>query len=235
MNKEIVVGFLIEHGKECCNDSISRHIREKRKCTFCLDINRDTSLLITHMGEARKTIDVGLALSSKSKLAHYLPYQTAGFKLFFQHGESESEHILHVLKEVFSQGYERAVVLSHSVPNLPVDYIERAVEYLRKGSDLVMGPLENGMFYLVGLARDMFERLLRLDVFRTFGFVDGTASEETLRVLKDHALKPRFLPKWYVVKSLEDLRKLCEDTSLGRGRKTRWIGSTIEDLSDIIR
>jgi glycosyltransferase A (GT-A) superfamily protein (DUF2064 family) len=235
MNKEIVVGFLVEHGEECCNDSISRHIREKRKCTFCLDLNRDTSLLISHMGEARKTIDVGLALSPASKIAHYLPYQTAGFKLFFQHGENETAQILHVLKSVFSQGYERAVILSHSVPNLPVDYIEKAVDYLRKGTDLVMGPLENGMFYLVGLSRGMFERLLRLDVFRTFAFVDGKASELTLEVLKSHALKPRFLPEWYVLKSIEDLRKLCEDSSLGRGRKTRWIGSTIEDLNDIIR
>jgi hypothetical protein len=235
MNKEIVVGFLIEHGEECCNDSISRHIREKRKCTFCLDINRDTSLLISHMGEARKTIDVGLALAPSSTLAHYLPYQTAGFKLFFQHGENESEQILNVLNEVFSRGYDRAVILSHSVPNLPVDYIERAVDYLRKGTDLVMGPLENGMFYLVGLSKDMFERLLRLDVFRNFAFVDGSAFEEALGVLKSHSLKPRFLPKWYVVKSIEDLRKVCEDSSLGRGRKTRWIGGTIEDLSDIIR
>jgi glycosyltransferase A (GT-A) superfamily protein (DUF2064 family) len=235
MNKEIVVGFLIEHGKECCNDAISRHIREKRKCTFCLDINRDTSLLITTMQEARRTIDVGLALCPESKLAHYLPYQTAGFKLFFQHGASESEHIIHVLKEVFYQGYERAVILSHSVPNLPVNYIESAVEHLRNGIDLVMGPLENGMFYLVGLARGMFERLLRLDVFKTFAFVDGPASEETLRILKDHALKPRFLPKWYVVRSLEDLKKLSEDSSLGRGRKTRWLDGTIEDLNDIIR
>lgn len=235
MNKEIVVGFLIEHGKECCNDAISRYIREKRKCTFCLDLNRDTSLLITTMQEARRTIDVGLALSPESKLAHYLPYQTAGFKLFFQHGRSESEHITHVLKEVFSQGYERVVILSHSVPNLPVDYIERAVDYLRNGTDLVIGPLENGTFYLVGLARDMFERLLRLEVLGTFAFVDGPASGETLRVLKDHALKPRFLPEWYVVRSIEDLKKLHEDSSLGRGRKTRWIGSTIEDLNDIIQ
>ena len=234
MNKEIVVGFFKEHGRECRYEAISQHIKQKRNCTFCLDINRDISLLITRVEGARKTVDVGLALGPDADITHYLPYERAGFKLFHQRGTTESEHILSVLRDIFAQGYEKVVVLSHSTPNLPVAYLERAIGAMRRGMDLVVGPLENGMFYLVGLTGRTFDRLQNLPVVHKLGFLDGLSCDRSVKAFKDVALDPLVLPKWYIVKTLEDLKKVYEDTSSGKGNKARWIGGTISELHEHI-
>ncbi len=154
MNNEIVVGFLNEHRQQCQHLSVSNRIKTKRSCEFCRHMNRDISLLMSNIHGARKTVDIGLALSAIAEINTYQPYKIAGFELLYQEGNNESERIKNTFENMFLKGYKTVIIISPSVPNLPVSYLENALSYLRKKeNNLVLGPLKNGMFYLIGMKK----------------------------------------------------------------------------------
>ena len=109
MNSEIVIGFLNEHQPACQHVTVSNNIKLKKACEFCQSMNRDVCILITHIYGARKTVDVGLALSPLAKIGPYSPYKKAGFELFSQDGETESDKIKNVFNEAFERDYEYGI------------------------------------------------------------------------------------------------------------------------------
>ncbi len=147
MNSEIVIGFLNEHQPVCRHASVSNSIKTEKSCEFCHHMNRDVCLLITHIYGARKTVDIGLALSPLAEAGPYFPYEKAGFELFSQEGKTESEKIKYIFKHAFEMEYQSVIIVSHSVPHLPLNYLENALSSLRNGSNFVVGPLKNVRFY----------------------------------------------------------------------------------------
>jgi glycosyltransferase A (GT-A) superfamily protein (DUF2064 family) len=110
------------------------------------------------MKETRKTIDIGLALSPLSMPDPYKPYSEAGFSLFLQK-YSGGSGAKAVLMEAFKRGYESVILVAHGAPNLPPRYLEDAVNALRNGKEIILGPALNGKLYLIGMKRSGFMRL----------------------------------------------------------------------------
>ncbi len=221
MNAEIVIGFLNEHTSKCPYRQLSSNIKDK-PCNVCNQINRDISLLIANVQGARKTIDVGLAVVPCEGLTPYLPYQIAGFKIFVQNGENESNRIKNVLSETLMRGYDSVILISNRVPNLPVDYIEEALKILRKENDTVLGPLKNGMFYLIGAKKTSLPVVLRLIEKNNFTFNRVNGQFGFLNSLKQKGIHPYILPQWYLIRTIDDLKKLYIDFQHGIGWKARW-------------
>jgi glycosyltransferase A (GT-A) superfamily protein (DUF2064 family) len=222
MNREIVIGFLKEHEKNCQHTSVSSYLNNKHTCDFCHQLNRDTPCLLSNINGARTTIDVGLALTSLATQAPYRPFKMAGFELLVQSGSSETESVRRLFNEAFIKGYERVIILSHSVPNLPPFYLEEAFSILRDESGLVAGPLENGTFYLIGMTRVTFKKLNWNSVFEHFRFEDGSNKSATIQLLKKYCKNCSFLPQWYLQKDIDDLKKLYHHSQQGVGWKSRW-------------
>jgi rSAM/selenodomain-associated transferase 1 len=57
--------------------------------------------------------------------------------------------MLHCFRQLRAQGAERIVLLGSDSPDLPIQYLEAAFEALGQ-SDIVVGPSEDGGFYLIG-------------------------------------------------------------------------------------
>ncbi len=230
MNREIVIGFLNEHQPVCQHISVSNSIKTKKSCEFCYHMNRDVCLLITHIYGARKTVDIGLALSSLAAVGSYFPYKKAGFELFSQEGKTESERIKNIFKQAFEMEYQSVVIVSHSVPNLPLNYLENALLSLRKGSNLVVGPLKNGMFYLIGMKRQMHEIISDGNVFNNINFNNSSLRDSTVKTIKNHCNDCSILPEWYILKSINDLKKMHNDYRQGIGWKAQWTHNTSREL-----
>ncbi len=222
MNREIVVGFVKEHEDACLHTALSQSLRAKDACGFCHTMNMDSLLLITRIHEARKTVDVGIALSSKSKPEPYTPYHTAGFHFFHQTNASESENIRTVLKEAFDMGYESVILMGHGTPNIPLEYLENALEELRRGKEIVLGPTLNGRFYLIGIKKSLYERLMDANLFNDINFNIRKGRDRVIRKIRETCSNCNVLPEWYAIKSIEDLRRLCDDSLKGQGWKARW-------------
>lgn len=232
MNREIVIGFLNEHDKNCPYLTVSNCIKIKKDCAFCSYLNRDISILITKFQGARKTVDVGIALSPTSKHTLYEPYECAGFEVFYQKGHTETQRIKSIFQESISRGYDTVILISHNVPNLPLKYVEDALTDMRNGSSLVLGPSNNGMFYLIGMKKNLWEQSLQSDMFNRLSFSHPIHRNSIMKLFQDSCESCAVLPNWYIVKSLEDLRKLHQDSVHGIGCKARWTQLIVQDLLD---
>lgn len=224
MNSEIIVGFLKDRndlGLQFDSSTIS---------SLCRNINRDLPILIVNVHGARETIDVGLSITGEEGLSPYEPYKRAGFSLFRPSGTTESDRIKKSIQQAFDKGYASVVLLSHSVPNLPLSYIEEALSRLREDGGMVLGPLKNGGFYLIGVTRSAFKSGCFGEILPGLCFCDGSGKEEILVRVGSKGIRLFLLPEWYLVRTPEDLKRLCEEQGNGPEWNARWTRHTSYDL-----
>jgi len=107
-----------------------------------------------------------------------------------------------VFWQFFAVGSKGVMVLGADHPNLPREYLVQAQEALEKSDDpVVLGPTEDGGYYLIGLNRfhpELFE-----------GIPWSTA--DVLRITQERAesigLSVTLLPSWYDIDRPEDLSR----------------------------
>ncbi len=232
MNREIVVGFVKEHEEACLHRSFSQALKRRSDCSFCHHVNKDSLLLITRLREARKTVDVGLALSPASKSEPYRPYQRAGFSFFHQKIGSESENIRAIFEEAFEKGYESVILMGHGTPNIPPAYFEEALRALRKGKEITLGPTTNGRFYLIGMTRSQYTTLRDGSLFDELDFNTRRGRDTAIRKIMQTCSNCAVLPEWYAIKSLDDLRRLRADSSKGQAWKAHWTTCFVNDITE---
>ena len=61
------------------------------------------------------------------------------------------ERLDHLLTAALAQGATAAVVMDSDSPTLPVAYVSEAFARLAEGADVVLGPCDDGGYYLIGL------------------------------------------------------------------------------------
>ena len=230
MNGKIVITFLREHQVKCRNRSVSNLTGPDRRCTFCHDINRDMLLLVSRLEGARKSLDVGLALSPLSGHEPYDPYRRAGFKIFRQKGDKEHEQIHGILLDAFDRGYGTVVILAHSVPNIPPAFIEQALDKLQGGEDIVLGPLLNGGFYLIGVQAAAYHAIVRKGPDEGFCFENNGCRKAMLANIKEVCERHSVLSPWYIIKSYEDLKRMHLDIGKGIGFNAKWTGCFAREI-----
>jgi glycosyltransferase A (GT-A) superfamily protein (DUF2064 family) len=230
VNRDIVIGFVKEHDELCIHHALATAIREKRPCSFCQNANRDCLLLITRMREARKTLDVGLALSPCSKHEPYAPYENAGFILFSQREGTQSERVRTVFHEAFERGYERVILVAHGAPNLPLEHLEYSLSELRSGKGVIIGPTLNGKFHLVGMLRSEYKRLKDHELFDDIDFDSSGDRDRIIERIRRTFSSCTILPEWYTIKTVEDLKRMRRDSEDGRGWKARWTTCLVDDI-----
>ena len=208
MKETIIIALFQEHYNSCWYKNILKLVKDENLCTFCYQVNRDISIMISRIEGARRLIDVGIALPDCSKLNEYLPYEKAGFIIFTNTGITVSERLYNVFNRAFKIGYKKVIIVSHRTPNLPPKYIETAVKRMNEGSQIIIGPLSNGGLYLIGMSNHVYNKLVKKETFNKINF--DTSKLEILKFL----VKVRFLtslytlPKWYQLKSINDFKKI---------------------------
>ena len=155
-----------------------------------------------------------LALVSRvQKVQPYIAYLPKGeqdyfrrmapkFRLALQIGESLGERLDNVITACLNAGYRHVVAMDSDSPTLPVEYIRSAFELLSGESDLVIGPCDDGGYYLIGLKQPA-PRLLREVCMST-----PHVTADTLRLAQEDDLKVGMLPTWYDVDDAQTLARL---------------------------
>jgi len=88
---------------------------------------------------------------------------------------------------------------------LPADYLAAAFEALAGETDVVLGPSDDGGYYLIGLKRPA-PRLLREVQMST-----STVTADTLTLAAKEGLRVKLLPAWYDVDDAEALVRLSTE------------------------
>jgi rSAM/selenodomain-associated transferase 1 len=124
------------------------------------------------------------------------------FDLLQQSGRNLGERLDHALTHYLLTGYRNAVIMDSDSPSLPVGCLASAFAMLDNGSDVVIGPCEDGGYYLIGLKKSR-PRLLREVRMST-----PHVTADTLALAAKEGLKVGLLPTWYDVDDHRSLRRL---------------------------
>jgi hypothetical protein len=115
-----------------------------------------------------------------------------------------------VCAELLRNDYDVTILIDSDTPTLPTEYLERAVAVMSGGDhDLVLGPSDDGGYYLIGLRRQHPE------LFEGVPWSTPTVLEETERRASALGLRSIRLPAWYDVDTGADLARLEADLAVG--------------------
>lgn len=161
---------------------------------------RDTLELMRRVPSVQRAIAY-LPIEARSYFAQLAP----DFDLIPQTGTDLGARLDHALTHYLDQGYDRAAIMNSDGPTLPIENLQSAFEALSDHTDVVLGPSDDGGYYLIGLKKPA-PRLLREARMSTPDVLTDTlalAREEKLRVL--------LLPQWYDVDDVASLQQLIAE------------------------
>lgn len=141
-----------------------------------------------------------------------------GFEPRLQQGDGLGERIEHAFGALLEGSRARAIVIGSDCPELRAPRINEAVRALET-HDLVLGPTEDGGYYLIGLSRPAPA------LFRELAWSTGSVFEQTRARAKGAGLSIAVLPALADLDTPADLAALVARTLVtdrdGLGRHTR--------------
>jgi glycosyltransferase A (GT-A) superfamily protein (DUF2064 family) len=128
-----------------------------------------------------------------------------GIALLPQRGADLGERLGNTFRDLESSGNSSAVVFGSDSPTLPPEWLETACEVVSRGTEVVLGPAEDGGYYLVGA------RLPAPPIFEGISWGGDRVLAETLRALSLTGKRGALLPPWYDVDRSEDMSRAWRD------------------------
>jgi len=136
----------------------------------------------------------------------YFEQLAPDFSLVPQIGNTLSERLDYVMSTCSANGFDQVVAMNSDSPTLPAAYLQEAFVHLDKSStDIVLGPCEDGGYYLIGWKRP-FAPLIRQVEMST-----SHVLEDTLAIAKANNLRVTLLPTWYDTDTIVELDRLKEE------------------------
>lgn len=137
-------------------------------------------------------------------------------RLVSQRGADLGERLSNILSGLLDRGHPGAMAVDSDSPTLPLTYVSEAARILAGGRhDVVLGPCEDGGYYLIGL-RSPQPRLFEGIPWSTPGVLAATQAKA--RALH---LRVALLPSWFDVDTESDLRRLHTDMTAAGGGPPR--------------
>jgi rSAM/selenodomain-associated transferase 1 len=163
----------------------------------------------------RDVVDNILAASGEASIAGYVAFGPPQSRPFFQEhlpGEiglidawypSLGDCLITAIAQLLERGHRHAVVLNADSPTLPTSLLVETADVLAQPGDrAVLGPADDGGYYLLGL-KTMHRRL-----FEDIAWSTQHVAQQTLERAAELALPVHVLPTWYDVDDVEALRML---------------------------
>lgn len=127
-----------------------------------------------------------------------------GFRLLAQRGDAFGERLFNATVDLFRLGYESCCLIDSDSPTLPRAFLISAIENLRRSGDrVVLGPADDGGYYLIGTKR-AHQRL-----FAEIAWSTAEVLAQTIERAREINLEVALLPVWYDVDDASTLRRLC--------------------------
>lgn len=149
----------------------------------------------------------------------------AGLPRLPQSGADLGERLEGTFRALLARAHRGVVIFGADSPTLPPAILASAVAALREGSQMVLGPAEDGGFYLIGSRRDP-QGLLR-------GIRWGTGSvlRRTLQAIDRAGVRAALLPEWYDIDRPADLARARADLARPRRFLPERTAAFIEGLA----
>ena len=204
----------------------------KEAAALNISFLRDTTSAISTAVQMRKTARqnaCGAAVytppGAEEAYADILPRH---FVLIPQRGGSFGERLLFAAEDLFKCGFNSVCLIDSDSPTVRPEIFVQAVQFLYSPGDrVVIGPSDDGGYYLIGLKkphRDIFERI---------DWSTARVFEQTRERAKGTSLEVKLLPTCYDVDDPAALRRLCNEL-LGKNSHDEIAPETRKFLNEII-
>ena len=169
-------------------------------------------LLDTWTTASAAFLDADLTLALDGDSAD-LPAEIRGAtRIVAQSGNSLGARLVNMMETAFGAGYPSVCVIGSDAPHLPAPFLLEAFGRLEGGAGAVLGPSDDGGYYLIGLSRPAPA------LFENIPWSTDAVREVTLVRAAEAGLAASLLPPWYDIDTVDDLRRLRGDLRRGIAR-----------------
>ena len=146
-------------------------------------------------------IDLAIAVTPPDSIAYFKRISPPDTLLMPVECIDIGDCLTQVLGNLLDMGYPRALAFNADGPSVPQGYIQTAVKKL-DACDVVLGPSEDGGYYLVGLKQ------LHPKIFVGVSWSTPKVLSQTLTKIKELGLEADLLPPWFDVDTAADIERI---------------------------
>ena len=121
-----------------------------------------------------------------------------------------------IFADLFEAGFGKVVVIGSDLPTLPISHIRQAIAQIDVGT-VVLGPSEDGGYYLIGLAASGPGSEVP-DLFTGIRWSTSSALNDTRAAAERAGVQVQLVPLWYDVDDAEGLSRLRRELDEPDGR-----------------
>jgi rSAM/selenodomain-associated transferase 1 len=146
-------------------------------------------------------IAVYTPIGAESAFSDILPPE---FRLLPQRGEAFGRRLYFAAVDLFKCGFESVCLIDSDSPTIPAKSFAQAIKLLRSPGDrIVLGPCDDGGYYLIGLKKPHRKVFSRID------WSTDRVLAQTRQRAREIGLEIKLLPAGYDVDDGASLQRLC--------------------------
>ena len=146
-------------------------------------------------------IDLAIAVTPPESIAYFKGISPPDTLLMPVECIDIGDCLTQVLGNLLDMGYPSVLAFNADGPSVPQGYIQAAAGLLDE-CDVVLGPSEDGGYYLVGLKQ------LHPGIFVGVTWSTHKVLNQTLIKIQELGLKAELLPSWYDVDTAADIERM---------------------------
>jgi rSAM/selenodomain-associated transferase 1 len=159
-------------------------------------------------------IDGYIAYSPAGTEAEFAPLLAGGTQLLPSRRTGLGLSLHDAAEDLLAAGFGSVCLVNSDSPTLPTALLIAAVQALSLSGDrVVLGPAEDGGYYLIGLKR------LHARLFDDIAWSTPRVFAQTVERAREIGLEPVVMPEWYDIDDVDALRRLHRELrdDVGRG------------------
>jgi hypothetical protein len=147
-----------------------------------------------------------------------------------QTGDDLGDRMDEAFARVFSTAVEEALLIGSDIPGLTTGIIEEAFASLAM-NDAVIGPANDGGYYLIGFRKNTFTP----GIFHDMAWSTSAVFRATMDKLHDASRKVHVLPELTDVDTVEDLRALLSQVGNSPSERSRTLSFLVQLRNGIVK
>lgn len=159
------------------------------------------------LGASLQGIQLAIAVTPPEAVEYFRHTSPPGTLLLPVAGADIGDCLDQVLSRLLAAGNPKAIAINSDGPTLPAAYLAQAVTLLNS-ADVVLGPSEDGGYYLIGL------REPSPGLFVNIEWSSNRVTAQTLARAEAMGLRVAQLPPWYDVDTVADLDRLHAELAI---------------------